>query len=991
MKKSLLLLLLLSGAPAVVSAGTQDGLAPLAAEGQTTAQIVKVTQNTESGIENARYTATLADGTVLGFQATSSSAEFCGAISNQQEIIVPDSLAFGGSWGNVAVNYVGYGDNVDFDDAQSVTSLVLPRTIERIYALPSTVKVLHTNSYIDNVYSTDLSGLEKVMVPKEHLSTYYDATKWSNYVLINEEGTEPVSITVNVAKAGEFAQLLLQQTDNWYKVNKLTVTGTLNSDDLDVFKRMRQLTGLDLSRAVITDIPDQFDGAYNYTSNSRQGFNLLEELILPEVNSIGQCAFAQCTRLKSVTMPKVNTVGRGAFALLGANRIVLPEGITSVGDYAFYGSQLESIEIPSSLTQIGEYCFQNCSSMKSAVLPASVGTINAGAFSQTGLTSISLPGVKTIGSSAFWKCKQLSDVRFAEGLTDLGASSFGGCTALTEIDLPSTFASEYRSFSDCSNLKKVTCRAVTPPSPTNGQGLMEGCDMTDVKLYVPAMSIDQYRAMSGWKTFYTILPMEDKTSNLYVYDTATIDSADEFASGCNLTIDYKSQYRNGSNSTYCGALDYNGSSTLSLHNYQQNHYLGYYDSYFTSLIPNGTMRADNVLTTLQTNDTYTWYFISLPYDVKVADITYTDGTQFAIRKYSGLNRAQGTGSTWLNLTTDSIMHAYEGYILRCNKENAAFTFPALNNTNKNKVFEKESVEVALGEYVSEFDHNRSWNLIGNPYPCYYDTRCMDFTAPITVWNRNNKRYDAYSPVDDEYVLHPAQSFFVQRPVDKGSVTFDKAGRQKDAVAADSTQSLQANAKRLLAARPHRTVYNVLMSHGADEDHTRFVVNDEATCAYELDKDASKFVTDDNAGLLVYTIEDGVKYAINERPMAEGTVSLGFYAPTEGEYTISLRSARNANIILFDNEANTRTALTGDYRFSTTAGYHNSRFTLLLSDATGINAVPAEDNAAEADTPYTVYTVDGRLVGTYSAQSKPSLAKGIYVIVSKDVKRKITVK
>lgn len=954
---------------------------------------VNVTSNSSSGIADANLTATLDDGTVLGFRRSGSTVYLCGVISQKGDVTIPDSIYYSST--RYAVNIVGY-NRCDFDNAQSVTSLTLPSTITNISYLPTSVKVLHTNNYISSVNSGQFSNLTKVLVPESTLTSYFGNSNWRDYVLINVEGTEPLRITINMTKAGEFAQLLLQQTDNWYKVNELTVVGELNTDDLNVFKRMEQLTKLDLSRAIIDNIPNQFDGATG-TGSYRNGFSLLEELILPEVNRIGDYAFAECYRLKSITMPKVNSLGYGAFSRLGASQITLPESLTSMADYTFYRSNLTSIEIPSSITEISNNCFEYCSALKSITIPSSVTKIGYNSFRESGLTSVNLPGVKSISDRAFYNCKQLAEVTFAEGLQSFDSEPFYGCNALTEIDLPSTLRSMYsNAFRECHNIKRVICRAVVPPTHNNNGDILYGCDKTDVKLYVPAMSIDKYREESGWKEFYTILPLEDKTSNIHIYDYATIDDASQFTTDCNMTLNWIQQNRNGSSQYYCGALDYNGSTTLSMHDYKQYHYMGRsnnsnqysYEAHFTSLIPNGTMRSDNVQTTLKIYDTNTWYFISLPYDVKVSDITYTEGAQFAIRKYSGQNRAAQSGSTWVNLTDNDVMQAYEGYILRCNKQNADFTFPAINNTNKNKVFEKESVVMPLGEYLSEFEHNRSWNLIGNPYPCYYDTRYMNFTAPITVWNRYNQRYDAYSPVDDSYILHPAQSFFVQRPVDQAAITFDKAGRQKSA----TVQALESRAmSRKVASMSPRKIFNVVMSDGMTEDHTRFVINSEASCAYELDKDASKFIADDNKAMLVYTIENGVKYAINERPETDGVVSLGFYTPVDSEYTLSLNTKQDENIILIDHETNTKTVLTGEYHFTAKAGYNDSRFTIMLGETTGINTINVENGEIFANSPYTVYTIDGRLVGNYDAGSTANLPKGIYVISSKDVKRKIFVK
>ena len=954
---------------------------------KSNATTVDVIYDYSSGITNTNMTATLSDGTVLGFQFWGADVYLSGAISQQAELTVPDSISY--SSNRYAVNHVGYG-RCDFDNAPNVTSLTLPATITNLDCLPSTVKVLHTNSYINSVNREQLLNLSKVLVPESTLTSYLSNTNWSYYVLINTEGTDPSRITVTMTKAGEFAQLLLQQTDNWYKVNELTVIGDLNTDDLNVFKRMKQLTKLDLSRAVIADIPAQFDGV-NGTWSSRDGFNLLEELILPEVNSIGDYAFADCYRLNDITMPKVNSIGYGAFSRLGASQITLPEGIASIGEYAFYYSNLDNIAIPTTVTEISNYCFMGCNRLKSVNIPSSVTRIGYESFREAGLTSISLPGVKTIDRYAFYDCTQLSEVNFSEGLLKIGEGAFHYCTALTEIDLPSTWRDlGHAIFRYCNNIKKVTSRAVVPPTYDNYGDILYGCDKTDVKLYVPAMSIDKYRAANGWKEFYTILPMEDKTSNAYIYDYATIDDPTEFADNLNLTIDW---LNNGY--YHWGILYYEGNSPLSMQKYKQYHDLGshsYGNPYFdyaqlTSLISNGTMRADSVQIVLETQNTDIWYFISLPFDVRVSDISYTEGAQFAIRRYSGYNRALQEGDTWINLTGEDIMNAYEGYILRCSKQNTFFTFPAINNTNKNKIFEKESVAMPLGEYLSEFEHNRSWNLVGNPYPCYYDTRYMDFTAPITIWNRRNQRYDAYSPVDDAYILHPSQSFFVQRPVDQSSITFNKAGRQTN----PSVQPLQSYARRQASSNFHRKIFNVLISDGTFEDHTRIVVNSKSSLAYELDKDASKFIADDNAAMLVYTVENGVKYAINERPMANGIINLGFYAPADGEYGLALNTSEEESLVLIDHETNTENVLSGEYHFTAKAGYNDSRFSLKFGETTGISTIDVANGAISANIPYTVYTIDGRLVGKYNAGTTANLTKGIYVIKGKDVNRKIVVK
>lgn len=988
MRASLLLSLALSGAAFAPSLNA--------------AVTVPVVTDNASGIQNATLTATTSDGTTYGFYRSGSNAYFNGAISTKTSLSVPDSIDYNGS--RYPVKYIGYNSTIDFSKAQSVTDLTIPATTTSLNSLPSTVKTLHTNSFFSNFSTSVLKDLDKVLVPASLLSSYLGESYWRDYVLVNAEGTQPLKITIAMTKAGEFAQLLLEKQSDWNKVNELTVTGPLNSDDLSVFKRFRQLTRLDLSSAQITSIPDQFGGATS-VSASRNGMSILEEAILPELNSIGKYAFAQTFRLKKITIPKVKSILYGAFAYSSIPSITLPEGFSQTEGYIFYNSGLKSITIPSTISEIGRYDFYRCESLASATIPASVKTIGEYAFQETPLTSLSLPGVTEINYGAFYKCDKLTSVTFSPSLETLNSEAFRDCTSLTEIILPGKVVNvNSGAFRGCYALKKVTSQAVVPPTHENGNFLMYGCDMTNVKLYVPASSVDLYRSDSKWKEFYTILPMTDKLSAAEYYTTATVDDFSQFAAGADITVNWRQQYRNSSSAYHCGAVDFNGSGTLSMGTYSQVQYLGDYNSndnysgnsHHTSLIANAPMRADNVKTTLQTNNDYTWYFITLPYDVKVSEITYTAGTQFVIRSYSGLNRSLLSGSTWLDLTADSTMHAHQGYILRTNKNSAEFTFPALNNANKNKVFESGDAVVTLNEYLSDFDHNRSWNLVGNPYPCHYDTRFMDFTAPITVWNRYYQRYDAYSPVDDRFILHPAQAFFVQRPLDCPSITFDKEGRQKSS----AVRSLNSSARRAKAkGMSTRRIFNFALSANDATDRTRIVINEDASLGYELDKDASKLIDTDNKAMLLFSTVNGVRYAINERPMADGEAHLGIYAPEEGTFTLSIETTEAETVTLVDNVAGTEQRFQGDYTFTAPKGYSDNRFTVVIGSTTGVTGVDAgtpaavtvTDGTVTADAPFTVYTIDGRLAASAAADEQVSLTPGVYVVSCKDVNRKIVVK
>ena len=100
------------------------------------AAIVEAVSNSSSGITDANVTTTFNDGTILGFRRSGSTVYFCGAISQQTNLSIPDSIFYSST--RYAVQYIGY-NRCDFDKAQYVTSLTLPATVSSIRYLPSTV------------------------------------------------------------------------------------------------------------------------------------------------------------------------------------------------------------------------------------------------------------------------------------------------------------------------------------------------------------------------------------------------------------------------------------------------------------------------------------------------------------------------------------------------------------------------------------------------------------------------------------------------------------------------------------------------------------------------------------------------------------------------------------------------------------------------------------------------------------------------------------
>ena len=232
-----------------------------------------------------------------------------------------------------------------------------------------------------------------------------------------------------------------------------------------------------------------YNGASLYLNGT-----LVEDLIIPdEITEIKPCAFTGCTSLKSIT---------------------LPEGLTEIGGYAFFRcSSLASITLPEGVTTIGMYAFCDCTSLASITLPESVTTIGYCAFRDcTSLASITLPeGLTTIERDAFWRCTSLTSITLPEGVTTIGAWAFAYCTSLASITLPegvTTIGED--AFRECTSLASVYCKPTTPPA---GRWGMFDSNASGRKIYVPAGSVDAYKAAQYWSDYASDIVADAESDN----------------------------------------------------------------------------------------------------------------------------------------------------------------------------------------------------------------------------------------------------------------------------------------------------------------------------------------------------------------------------------------------------------------------------------------------------------------------------------------------
>lgn len=941
-------------------------------------------------------------------------------------------------------------------DYRAITNLEIPANVERmgenvVYNCPQlrrikvNAEVPPTLGSLDNESYSDERAYIKITIPRESFHAYRLVSAWKTDRTVLIGGDEGVTVSTGKIAAGDLGHVVIEEAGYLPEVNKLIIEGELNSDDWSKIKQMTNLTELDLSKALIDEIP-------SYAFNERWA---IDKVVLPPtLKKIGTYAF-QKTSLTSVNIPdNVETIAEYAFSnARQLQEVHLPDSLTSLGNYAFEECRsLRTVKIPAKLKEIPWYAFQHCKSLQSVELHDGITGIGDYSFNNCDLREMTLPKSTTwVGGNAFNGNTNLSKVTLNEGLIDIWAeafyntaidtlncpstlrnirnSAFAGCRNLrqinlnegltrievyalannktTEIVLPSSL--EYcagAAFDGCDSLVTIEARSVMPPNTDGGCPLTVN-DLTKAVLYVPVWSLSEYQLATGWNQFYTFrtsdfMPQYVKVNKDF-YFTLRDELDPDYRPDIELTYTNNQITDSHNNSDYQhGNLTISGRSKLAVNDFSMvlspfTKYIyegGYYDYYYnqnyrhlrpTSLIVKGEMRAENVTINLW-NATDRWQFVSFPFDVKVSDIVPVDSTtSWVIRGHSGAERAAGnTAAVWQNLSADDVLQAGKGYIMQCYKPNdengnnyyaAQFTVRPLTTTvNRQQIFNADNRTVALEEHLAEFEHNRSWNLIGNPYPSYFDTRFLDFAAPFMVWNSNNQNYEAYSPVDDSYILAPAEAFFVQRPVDQESITFLKDGRQTDRYARTLVEEEPASAPQRIRAAydsnthtaAQRTVFNItLAKDGQQADRTRVVINEAATMQYDLSRDAAKFTGTEPAVSQIFTINGATRYAINERPLNNGQALLGLHFGTDGTYTIGLSNQPDGQVTLEDRLTGTKLQLNGTagYSFTAKAGDSTDRFVLHFDAvATGINAATANEADRNDDT----YTLDGRKVNNPTA-------------------------
>lgn len=774
-------------------------------------------------------------------------------------------------------------------------------------------------------------------------------------------------------------------------------------------------------------------GDCNIGSYAFDGCTALKRVTIGECDIIGDYAFRGCRALTSVTIGECDLIGGSAFDCCSS----------------LYNVQIEKVR------EIGGRAFGNCSQLQNIDLPDNLEIIGQSAFESSGLTSVDLPNsVKQIHDRAFYGSKLNGTVVFPENMTNLGSDVFYSCTisiqwnAIGETYYKGKLYTSYNNFSKyvdsfyswneyeteyvhkttyssssyyydyviyCSTspfdgaiVKSITfgpkvkripnnllgygnasaVSTISIPSSVKGIGnyAFAQCDAKDVytytieptkisentfktfktaNLHVPRAAYYNYYWAEVWNKFQKII-VEDgvEYEDFYLNNDYTVDENTGTVGGTpNVDMGNESGWiveTDDQQKTDTIFVNVDGNNSSSIITGEENLHANTVD----------------VIIKLTLGE---WQFSCFPYDTDVETQIEYDGA-LAIYEYDGKIRAEQGNNGWKRVKNGKI-HKYKGYIIQGSK--TADMHVLYNDVT----FAENNENIALDFYGGNTPVDDGWNLIGNPYLSYYSIKDLDFDCPIMIWDKKNKTYRTLRGQDDDYRLAPFEGFFVQAPKSGMHVGFMKDFRQTF----QNTNGTGTNKSAMLDDTSARKLINLTFTDGTLTDRTRVVFNESASSGYELGTDMAKTMSRDASAPQVYTVNDGIMYSINERPLGDSRVDVGVKVAKQGTYTFSAERA-DGPAILTDNATGATVDLSErSYEVSLESGTYNDRFTLNKSDiATGIENISLTD--IDQNEEVDVYDIAGRLLKRNVTVGEVKKAdKGVYILKGATSTYKVAVK
>jgi len=422
---------------------------------------------------------------------------FCGC-SSMASITIPES-----------VTSIGY---AAFKDCSSLTSIIIPNSVTSIdistfYGCRSLASVTIGNGVtsIGSKAFGGCSGLTEVYCYAEQVpntsSDAFSETNIENATLYVPKGSvESYKVTSPWSGFGTIVAIASTSTEEakvgnlWYAFDTGTKQATVIASKDDEYS----------GNIVIPASVQYQDETYAVTEIDGSAFNgcsgLTAVTIPNSVTGLPRFGFSGCNNLATVTLD--------CWAIISK---VYP-GQSSREFARLFGDQVKECIIGNSVTYIGNF-FEDCSSIESITIGSNVEEIRFGAFRGCDLVSITVNAENSTYDSRD-NCNAIIDTNnnilvlgcrntvIPSSVKSIDARAFY-CCSLTSITIPSSVTLiSTEAFYGCSGLTNITSYIKEPFAISDN--VFNGIPYETATLFVPAGTIDAYKATDGWKNFQNI-------------------------------------------------------------------------------------------------------------------------------------------------------------------------------------------------------------------------------------------------------------------------------------------------------------------------------------------------------------------------------------------------------------------------------------------------------------------------------------------------------
>ena len=359
--------------------------------------------------------------------------------------------------------------------------------------------------------------------------------------------------TIDVTQPGTLSAMLGETLKS---VKDLSITGKINSADIDALMQAGALEVLNLLDATIVDAEGKETTVFpGYTLRKHPS---LTTLTFPKtVTSIGAGAFFKCLKLKKVVLPEaikklsesvfmscsalseinfpngLESIGRSALYMTAITDFIAPKSLRALGDNALYGTQITKAVLNDKLEKIGQASFAACKQLEKIEIENNPNfkLVDGVLYSADETILVAYPladkrplyktlsTVTTICQGIFEGAVNLKDIYINEGVTTIPVSLCCNAEALERMYWPATITDvKVGAIDACKKLRELHVAATKAPAADTGAFGVMFKNYT-AYLYVPFGAKVSYEANEEWNENFLGIKEESTEPNTIVLKT----------------------------------------------------------------------------------------------------------------------------------------------------------------------------------------------------------------------------------------------------------------------------------------------------------------------------------------------------------------------------------------------------------------------------------------------------------------------------------------